>query len=413
MAIGSAKSFTVPTVSVTAGPTYATQVSAALQEIKDDLEADINSASITIDANLDWNGYEVGEVGALELEDKSAAFSGPTNVLKAYSRSGEFYWNDGAGNQVQVTSNGSLNAAALGGINGDYGGGNPASVSFDDANSVFVFTQDPGVSAKIDVGSILIRDEVASAYAITIESPAALAAAYSLILPAALPAATGILLVTTAGTVGTLSTTLTPALTSLTTTGTLGVGTNATVGGTLAVTGASTFTGTLTASNDASVVGDLIVGDDLNVFGDVIAAGTVTADDYLHGSLQLNISPLSAFLPSLGSASISGGSISSGAALTVCLPISLMVGDRITAVTVAGADTGLSVTARLKSQTHAGVVSNRSDLYTSPAGSAAFSSALANVTALVVAADTNYYVEVAFAETFQFLRGAIVTYDRS
>jgi hypothetical protein len=215
--IGTSIPVTIPTPSVTAGPLWAQEVSDFLTEVNDGFAAGVRSSvGLTVDAALPMGGFALTGCGGVYL-DAIAAPTAQTQLLYALT-GGELHYVDGNGDDVQITSGGQLNAAGISGINGDYGAGDPADVSYVAATSTFVFTQDPGVSAKIDVGDIRLRETTASALAVTLKSPGSLAVAYNVTFPAAVPASTSLVLMDSSGN---LSLTRTPSITSLTLSGAL------------------------------------------------------------------------------------------------------------------------------------------------------------------------------------------------
>lgn len=131
MSIGDPMTATIPPVGAS-GTGYATLVNAFLTEVKSLLEAQIPMGSILIDA-LDMQNNEILNVKYLGLYDQLTL---PADVGTLQSYSGDLYWVNAAG-AVQITQDGALNAAAVGGITGDYGGANPAQWRFDDADQTF------------------------------------------------------------------------------------------------------------------------------------------------------------------------------------------------------------------------------------------------------------------------------------
>jgi hypothetical protein len=184
--IGAPLSITLPQVQVTLGPEWANDLNTALQTIIDAVEAGVRTAvGLLVDADVAFNAFSATSIGTLVFTNQSGAIA---TTLALYYRDGDLWANDVDGNQIQITAAGTLNAAALGGIVGDYGGSNPAKVTYVEAASTYVFTQDPNVPAKVDVGDIKLRKAgETSPNAITIAAPAALAGAYSFTMPAALP----------------------------------------------------------------------------------------------------------------------------------------------------------------------------------------------------------------------------------
>lgn len=124
----------------------------ALQAIEDDLAAQVVSSEININAALSFNGAAITNLG-------SATFSSgniPTTAGSVWYDGTEWYVSDATGT-IQVTSNGSLNIAAVGGIVGDYGGGNPARVTYDDASGEYRFTEDTGVYADLVADDLVLH----------------------------------------------------------------------------------------------------------------------------------------------------------------------------------------------------------------------------------------------------------------
>jgi hypothetical protein len=199
MPIGSSLGVTLPTDGASTD-TWGSELNTALTTIIDAVETPVTSSGININADVEWNGYEISELGAVKFNNKTSAFTGASNAYKLYFRDNEFYVNDGNGNSIKVTSSGSVNYAATGGFTGDYATDGSCSASYTSATSVFRFVQDPGINAPIDVGDIKLRETVASANAITIKSPSGLASSINRTLLGTNPASTSVLLVSSAGT---------------------------------------------------------------------------------------------------------------------------------------------------------------------------------------------------------------------
>lgn len=210
MAIGSPLGVTLPEVGVTVGPTWATQLNEAVQALIDSVEDGVSSAiGLAITGDVAMGGYGLTTLDSVTWENKAGAFA---TASALYQRANNLWYNDGLGNQIQLTSGGALNAASVGGIVGDYGGSNPAKVTYVDASSTFAFTQDPTVPASVDVGTIKLRRTGETApNAITIQSPAALASAYDITLPTAVPVSTSLLTLSSSGVMATTTTPTTTA----------------------------------------------------------------------------------------------------------------------------------------------------------------------------------------------------------
>ena len=224
----------LPTVGVTAGPTYASKNNAAFEAIDDHDHSSGNgvqipTAGINIDADISVNGFEIHDVDVVEFDGRLIA-SQVNRSIYFLSTNGEFYVRDGAGNIVQITSGGSLNASLLGGISGDYGSGNE-DLTYSNSSKIYNFLQNTNHRAKIDTGDIRLFEPTSGiSNAVSIKSPTSLAAAYSWILPGALPGS-GTELVNVNSS-GQLDTTASPSVTALTASGAIQ---GATVEGTTSV----------------------------------------------------------------------------------------------------------------------------------------------------------------------------------
>jgi hypothetical protein len=202
-----------PAVGAT-GPGYATTMNAAVQACIDAIEAGATtSTGLTVDSAVEFNGYNLTEAGAVHFESKSGAY---TTATGCYFRSGDFYVNDSSGNQIRITASGALNSAAVGGIGGDYGGSNPASVTFNEASSKYIFLESASVKAALEFGTARYVAST-SGNVVSVLAPASLAASYTVTWPTAVPASNGSALVMS--TAGVISTTMTPSWTSVTASG--------------------------------------------------------------------------------------------------------------------------------------------------------------------------------------------------
>lgn len=230
--IGQSLGATIPAIG-TAGTTYATNINDTLTALVDACEAGVaTSVGLTVDSDVDFDGNGITDASHLGLTNQT---SQPATAGFAYIYNNEWYLNDGLGNDVRITLNGALDASSVGGIGGDYGGGNPAAVSFNDANSKYTFTTDPGVYAALEFGSAR-HIAATSGNALTVKAPDSLAGAYTITWPTAAPASTAVVTMTSAGV---LATTLTPSVTTLT-------ATDAISGGTLTTAGADVLRGEAT-----------------------------------------------------------------------------------------------------------------------------------------------------------------------
>lgn len=138
------------------GDTYAditAKLKAAIEVLVELLEAPIDSGALDLTTALSLHGAPLINVGGLRL------VGGESTEI------GTFYI-DGAGEvhavtslgDVQITLNGNLNVAALGTIGGDYGGANPATVTFDDASGEYRFKEDTAVWASVVAAEFIAKN---------------------------------------------------------------------------------------------------------------------------------------------------------------------------------------------------------------------------------------------------------------
>lgn len=125
--IGDSITPSVPPVG-TAGPQYATDIDTILSEVVNRLTKKVPLTSVNFNTSLDLSGNSLLNASNMTLTSQTGAPSGsPFNRFASFS--GNLYWVNALG-AVQITSGATLNAAALAGITGDYGGANPAQLNY-------------------------------------------------------------------------------------------------------------------------------------------------------------------------------------------------------------------------------------------------------------------------------------------
>lgn len=204
MAITPYMSLDLPVPTVTLGPEWAEQLNAALEFIDaHDHTAGkgrlITSAALNINDDVALNNHNLTLARSYNMANLTSPIALPADLRSLYAVNGELYFNDGDGNQIQITDAGGLNASTIGGIGGDYGP--PAAVNYSSISKSYIFYQNStsGLRGKLDSADILLRDDVVGANAITLKSPTSLAAAYDFRFPNALPGSTQPLLISSAG----------------------------------------------------------------------------------------------------------------------------------------------------------------------------------------------------------------------
>lgn len=103
----------LPTVSVTLGPEWASDLNDALVLIDahdhtSGKGLSITPSAININAALSFNGQSAEDVGYLNLESQLIT---SLNPLLVYSVTGDLYWNNGSAVPVQITAGGSVVSA--------------------------------------------------------------------------------------------------------------------------------------------------------------------------------------------------------------------------------------------------------------------------------------------------------------
>ncbi len=196
---------TLPVVgpSGTAGTTYATYLVTALETIdahdhSTGKGTKITPAGMNMNAALDMNEYALTDVARLGLFTTSSTL---TSVNSVYVKSGQLYFVDSAGNQVQLTSGGGINLSSVGSIGGDFST-STAAVTYSNVSKAFTFTQTAGITADIAAGSLFIYENLASAKYTKIKNTASQASNQTITLPAAMPASTKIMTMTSGGVIG-------------------------------------------------------------------------------------------------------------------------------------------------------------------------------------------------------------------
>src|SRR6185369_15092774 len=183
------------------GPDYATDNNAAFTQVDQHNHTPgygvaIPSAGIGIDAGLAFNNTDAYTLRSSRYINNSSTLSGTDDLGCVYVSGGNLYYNNSAGTAVQITNGSSVNAGA-GSISGLPSG--TASVTF--TGSTYVFQSATSIPATVDVGSVIIRNTIASSFGVTISPINALPSSYNLTLPT-IPAGTRILTLDNSGNIG-------------------------------------------------------------------------------------------------------------------------------------------------------------------------------------------------------------------
>ncbi len=150
--IGSPQGISVPVAGTDGDVAAATKIVNALNTLIGAVEGQVPISAINWTAHASAGGYGLSALAYAGLNSQGAAGATAGRIENV---NGDLYWINASG-AVRITIGAALNFAAAGGIGGDYGGSNPALVSFSDANSLYEFTTDPGVFASVKANQFWI-----------------------------------------------------------------------------------------------------------------------------------------------------------------------------------------------------------------------------------------------------------------
>lgn len=179
-------SLPVPIPGTTLGPDFATDLNSSLTIIDSHDHTpgsgvQITASAINLTTDLPFNGNNATTLRTVRFSSQAAALSGASDVGCLYEAGNELYFNDGLGNQVQMTTGGLVNATSSGISSGT------ASASF--VSSILTVVQSAGVGAAIDAASYVLRYNGSypspSGNSITLRAPASLATTYHMTFPVA------------------------------------------------------------------------------------------------------------------------------------------------------------------------------------------------------------------------------------
>lgn len=176
-------SLPVPSVGTTDGPQYAIDINSCMSVIDAHDHTPGNGVQITpsgldINAELTVNNNDITAIKSARFQIQGSPLSGPSDLGCLYESGVDLYFNDGNGNQIQITSGGGI-AGTPGSISGLV---SPASASYSAVSGKFVWQSAALTAANMDFGSAIMRNGSASSFGLTL-SPPTLGSNYSLVLP--------------------------------------------------------------------------------------------------------------------------------------------------------------------------------------------------------------------------------------
>jgi hypothetical protein len=113
----------------------------------------VPSAGLNINADLNFNNFSIDNIGELRQTNFLVAVTGNNKV---YTRNGNLYYNDGLGNQIQITAGGIVNSSGAGSITGL---GGDDTVIFNDIDNIISFNADGVANSMIGrFGELQVTD---------------------------------------------------------------------------------------------------------------------------------------------------------------------------------------------------------------------------------------------------------------
>lgn len=188
---------TLPVVSQTPGPTWASEINADLSLI--DLHnhtsgngALVPVAGLDINADLSLATHALTDVTKAVLLNQAAVAT--SNAV--YAKAGDLWWTNGGGTPVQITSGGSVFVGGTGNIGGLPNGS--AAVNYDNPSLSYQFLDSSGAAAGLLAGGAILDSVVLSPHNVTLNTSAG-TSAYTLNMPQTNVSAVSFVLATPSG----------------------------------------------------------------------------------------------------------------------------------------------------------------------------------------------------------------------
>lgn len=186
----------LPIPSVELGPQWAIELNAAMGQVSTHNHQPGNGVQITpaglnISSDLSFLQNNATNLRTSRFYPQASAITASSPDLGCIYVAGvDLYYNDGNGNQIQITSGGSV-TGATGTITGLPSG--TASASFQSGSGTFVWDQATSTPANMDAGTYILRYPGSysspSGNYIALEAPSTLATGFAITFPATLPGA--------------------------------------------------------------------------------------------------------------------------------------------------------------------------------------------------------------------------------
>lgn len=153
-------SMSLPDVLITTGSDYATQINNAFLVIDALVGQSFTPSQLNINQDLSFQNHNPTNQRSSRFTNQTASLALASDVNELYVQNGDLYYVDVSGNQVQLTVNGTLNAALVGGITGL--GGTNAGLLYSAGSTTFTLLANTGTlaQANIDVANATVRGQL-------------------------------------------------------------------------------------------------------------------------------------------------------------------------------------------------------------------------------------------------------------
>lgn len=192
MTYGNPIGISLPVVGVTADAAGEQLILDFLAAIDTVLSAKVTPAGLDINANLSFRSgvtaYAATDLLKANFSSQSSPLNAGLHPVAAYASGGDLYYNDGSGNQIQMTAAGAVNVSSAGGITGAGYGTGGVEVNWDSGNSKYRMRSGTATDAFGDVECDDVRLNDGSTNFVTLTA-GSMAADYTMTLPTAVPAA--------------------------------------------------------------------------------------------------------------------------------------------------------------------------------------------------------------------------------
>lgn len=182
----------IPGVAVTDGPQWAADLDNCLTIVDGHTHTpgsgvQLTPASLNINSDLPFNGNNAITLRSVRFSPQVLPLSLPADIGSLYESGVDLFYNDGNGNQIQLTRAGAVTGTP-GSISNLLP---PASVTFVAGTATFVFQSAANTPANIDGASFVLRNLTIGSAGLTLSPPNAMGSDFSIVLPS-LPSAQAI-----------------------------------------------------------------------------------------------------------------------------------------------------------------------------------------------------------------------------